>query len=249
MRTAAARTLGVFLALFAAGVLLRGFRDIAKGDDIDAAAVFSISTTLLLAIVIGWLGSMALRNPAVLSPAVVVLFAVLAAATAAYEPHIFAPERPLALSPRLAAALRYLMHAEELQWPHIGIAGADSEGYLAMRELWRSPNADAAFKELVLRGSTAGQLYGLIGVRRTDPLFYNCNSWRCSTRRGHVEVFGGCVINHESIASIVSAPDGVRLPRGMTLEQWFRSKRKLEAPLVVDIEGGGYSSIYFDSIN
>ena len=249
MRTAAARTLGVFLAIFAAAVLLRGFRDIVKRDDIDVAAVFAISTTLLLAIVIGWLGSMALRHPAVLSSAVVVLFAVLAAATAAYEPRIFAPDRPLALSPRQAAALRYLMHAEELQWPHIGFLAVDSKGYLAMRELWRSPHADAAFKELVLRGSTAGQLYGLIGVRRTDPLFYNRNSWRCSTRRGDIGVSGGCVLNHEPIASIVSAPDGVRLPRGMTLDQWFRSKRKPGATLVVDIEGGGYSSVYFDPTN
>jgi len=53
MRIAATRTLGIFLAVFAAGVLIHGFREIVKRDDIDAAAIFAISTSLLLAIVIG----------------------------------------------------------------------------------------------------------------------------------------------------------------------------------------------------
>src|SRR4051794_20909420 len=164
MRTAAARTLGVFLAVFATGVLIHELREIVKRDDIDAYAVFGITASLLMSVVLAWLASIALRNAALLSSAVVVLVAVLAAATAAYEPRLFAPDTSFTLTPRQAGALRYLMHAGALEWPFVGIGGSDSDGYGAMRELSRSLNADAAFKELVLRGSPAGQLYGLIGV-------------------------------------------------------------------------------------
>ena len=144
--------------------------------------------------------------------------------------------------------MRHLMHAHALEWPFVGPGASDSGGYLAMRELSRSLNADAAFKELVLRGSPAGQLYGLIGVRRTDPLFYERNAWRCRTRRAFIGVSSGCSTSGERIANIVSTRDAVRLPKGVTLNQWFRSRRNLEQPVVFDIDGGAYSSLYFDPL-
>src|SRR3954451_7047970 len=86
MRTAAARTLGVFLAVVATGVLIHELREIVKRDDIDAYAAFGITASLLMSVVLGWPASTAVRSAALLSSAVVVLGAVLAAATAAYEP-------------------------------------------------------------------------------------------------------------------------------------------------------------------
>jgi len=222
MRTAATRTLGIFLAVFAAGVLIHGFREIVKEDDIDATAVFAISTSLILAIVIGWLGSIAFRRATALSSAVIVTFVGLAAATAAFEPRLFAPDLAMSLTPRQREAFHYLMTAEYLAGPHVGIGGTHSGGYLAMRVLSRSSDADAAFKSLVLHGTVAGQLYGLIGVRRTDPLFFRANAWRCAKRTGEIDFIQGCVMDHEPIAKIVSDPNAI------------------------DIAGGAYSRMYLD---
>jgi|GEM_PF-1614940 len=246
MRTAATRTLGIFLAVFAAGVLIHGFGGIAKADDVDAAAVFAISTSLLLAIVIGWLGSIAFRRAAALSSAVIVTFVGLAAATAAFEPRLFAPDLAMSLTPRQREAFHYLMTAPYLAGSHVGIGGTHSGGYLAMRVLSRSTDADAAFKSLVLHGTVAGQLYGLIGVRRTDPLFFRANAWRCARRRDDIDFIQGCVMKAEPIATIVSDPRAVQLPRGMSAEEWFRTRWKRDQPLYFDIAGGGYSSMYLD---
>jgi len=246
MRTAATRTLGLFLAVFAAGVLIHGFRVIRSVDDIDAAAVFAISTSLLLAIVIGWLGSIAFRRAAALSSAVIVTFAGLAAATAAFEPRLFAPDLAMSLMPRQREALHYLMTSQYLAGPHIGIGGSRSGGYLAMRVLSRSSDADAAFKSLVLHGTVAGQLYGLIGVRRTDPYFFRANAWRCTSRHDDIDFIQGCVMQAEPIATIVSDPNALQLPRGMSAEEWFRTRWKRGHPVYLDIAGGGYSSMYLD---
>ncbi len=246
MRIAATRTLGIFLAVFAAGVLIHGFRGIAKADDVDAVAVFAISTSLLLAIVIGWLGSIAFRRAAALSSAVIVTFVGLAAATAAFEPRLFAPDLAMSLTPRQREAFHYLMSARYLAGPLIGLGGSRSGGYLAMRILARSSDADAAFKSLVLHGTVAGQLYGLIGVRRTDPLFFRANAWRCAGRGDDIDFIEGCVMGHEPIAKIVSDPQAVQLPRGMSAEEWFRTRYKRDQPFSFDIAGGGYSSIYLD---
>jgi hypothetical protein len=246
MRTAATRTLGIFLAVFAGGVLIHGFRSIRTVDDIDATAVFAISTSLLLAIVIGWLGSIAFRRATALSSAVIVTFAGLAAATAAFEPRLFAPDLAMSLTPRQREAFHYLMTAGYLQGTHIGIGGSRSGGYLAMRVLSRSSDADAAFKSLVLHGTVAGQLYGLAGVRRTDPLFFRANAWRCARRRDTIDFIQGCVMQAEPIATIVSDPRAVQLPRGMSAEEWFRTHWKRGQPLYFDIAGGGYSSMFLD---
>lgn len=246
MRTAATRTLGIFLAVFAAGVLIHGLREVRQSEDIDAALVFAISTSLLLAIVIGWLGSIAFRRAAALSSAVIVTFAGLAAATAAFEPRLFAPDLAMSLTPRQREAFHYLMTAPYLAGPHVGIGGTRSGGYLAMRVLSRSTDADAAFKSLVLHGTVAGQLYGLAGVRRTDPLFFRANAWRCARRRDTIDFIQGCVMQAEPVAKIVSDPTAVQLPRGMSVEDWFRTRWKRDRPLVFDIAGGGYSSMYLD---
>jgi hypothetical protein len=177
---------------------------------------------------------------------VIVTFAGLAAATAAFQPRLFAPDLAISLTPRQSEALHYLMTTEYLEGPYIGIGGTRSGGYLAMRVLSRSTDADAAYKSLVLHGTVAGQLYGLLGVRRTDPLFFRANAWRCAHRTGEIDFIQGCVMRAEPIAKIVVDPEAVQLPRGMSAEEWFRTRYKRGEPLYFDIAGGGYTSMFLD---
>src|SRR5438046_1771652 len=94
-----------------------------------------------------------------------------ARAVTLFEMLVLAMLLALALAPRETAAMHHLMTTRTFEYPRIGEAGIRSEGYLALRVLARSKNADAAFKELVAHAASAGQLYGLMGVSRTDPVF------------------------------------------------------------------------------
>lgn len=151
----------------------------------------------------------------------------------------------VSLTPRQQEALHYLMTAGELESTSIGDAGSRSGGYVAMQILQRSGNADAAFKELIAHGTIAGQLYGLIGVRRTDPAFFRANIGRYAKRTDSVRTVNGCLIGSDKIATIVSAPNAIQLPQGTTLQAWFRDHPGQSS--LMDIEGGSYSSMYLDT--
>ena len=150
----------------------------------------------------------------------------------------------LPFTPRQQEALHYLMTAKSFESRHIGEGGTRSGGYLAMRMIARSAGADAAFKDLVAHGTIAGQLYGLIGVRRTDPAFFRANIERYKRRNDSVSTIEGCIISDNPVANVVYDPRAVRLSPGMTLDEW--SRRRGNPTLFVDIAGGGYSSVYLD---
>ena len=113
-----------------------------------------------------------------------------------------------------------------------------------MRLLSRAPDADLAFKELVMRGTAAGQLYGLTGVRRTDPYFFRTNRWRCARRTDSLPFSDGCVTSDEPIGTIVTDPEGLRLPNGVSLRTWSRNHHDMKS---LDISGGGFSSLFLDA--
>jgi hypothetical protein len=150
----------------------------------------------------------------------------------------------LTLTQRQQEAFDYLMHALRVQEPRVGEGGTRSAGFLAMRVLSKSAIADAAFKELVAHGTPAGQLYGLIGVRRTDPAFFRTSTQRV-VRSGSVDVVAGCLTWSESIARFISDPTAIQLPAGTSLNAWLVAHPKNSQPL--DIAGGGYSSLFLDT--
>jgi hypothetical protein len=151
----------------------------------------------------------------------------------------------LSFTPRQQEALHYLMTATSFESRYITEGGTRSGGYLAMRVIAHSDGADAAFKELVAHGTIAGQLYGLIGVRRTDPAFFRANIERYKNSRERVRTFEGCIIGDERVAKVVHDPKAIRLPPGTTFEAWARKHRGDET-VFLDIAGGSYSCVYLD---
>jgi hypothetical protein len=219
MRSAATRSLGVLLAVLAAGLIARVIAESRHADESTAAPLLIV---LAIAVLIGWLGSVAFRRAPAIARALFVVIACLAAATAAYQPQIFAAGEPVHFTAQETAALDYLRTAGMLEEPHIGYGAVDSRGWIAMRVLARSLNADAAFKDLLARGTLAGQIYGLIGVRRTDPAFYRLAARRYADSDAEVLVLGGCVPRSDRVAKLVHDAG------------------------TIDIDGGGYSSMMLD---
>lgn len=243
MRLAAIRTLGVFLALYAIGAAIQSCLLLARGIDPDSTPAWGAA--MLIAFLLAWIATMILRRPHVfqrLTLVVVIALLILPAASQTWDGNANA----LALSPRERQAFEYLRNAESVEMPRVGFSVVYSGGYLAMRILRRSLAADAAFKELVRTGTIAGQLYGLCGVRETDPLFYRMHAPHYANMTGEVVVFGGCVMAGEPIATFVRHPGAMRLRPRETLQEWWRAHEHNGGELHWDIEGGAYSRMYFD---
>ena len=150
----------------------------------------------------------------------------------------------LTLTPREAIVMRHLMTTRSFEYPHTGEAGIHSKGYLALRVLARSKDADAAFKELVAHAAPAGQLYGLIGVSRTDPAFFRAQLERFRKLHESTGVVNGCEVTNEQVANIVAQPRAVQLPAGTTLNAWLTAHP--DEPSFIDIAGGGLTSLFLD---
>lgn len=133
----------------------------------------------------------------------------------------FAAHAELRLTPREREAFEYLRTAERLETPSFGIAGLPSYGFVALRILSRSRDADAAYKELIHSGTMPGQLYGLIGVYRSDPLFFATAVRPYVDRPGEILVSEGCVIGKQDIAPIVRRRDGQLDIAGGGYTEWF----------------------------
>jgi hypothetical protein len=97
---------------------------------------------------------------------------------------------------------------------------------------------------LVAHAAPAGQLYGLIGVSRTDPAFFRAAIERYRKRTDSTSVFNGCLIMSEQISSIVYYENALQLPPDMTLTRWLTENPR--KPSRIDIAGGGLVSLFLD---
>jgi hypothetical protein len=247
MRLAAGRMLGVVVLLFALAICadLLTLQNYIVEDDAPAT-IAQLLWAIAAIVAIGWIGTAMLRWPAFAARGAlaVVVIAVSLRVGAGATKWDGAPST-LTLDARQRAAFDYLRNAEELEWPIVGFAAVPSRGFIAMRILGRSRDADAAFKWLVESGTIAGKLYGLIGVSRSDPSYLRAALPRFVSDPRTVRVSGGCVTAPEVIASIARRSNAVQLPRGQPLDQWV-ANRDPKVTFEIDIAGGGYGSIYFD---
>lgn len=186
LRLAAVRTLAIWLALYGAILATR-------------ASLLAIP----LCVLVVWLASLLLRRPDLFARAVaasVVVMLVIAATGVHWD----GSQMPR-LRAREVEAFEYLRNAEQVEAPVVGFAAQFSGGYLAMRILHRSPHADAAFKALIRSGTPAGRIYGLMGVRKTDRLYFEVVSRAYG--RGSVETFSGCLMGDQPVAELLAGAD------------------------------------------
>lgn len=153
----------------------------------------------------------------------------------------------LVLSVEELTSYNYLVSAEYFAGPAVGIAAVEPEESKALRLLAARPHGGTAFKYLLLRGTPAGRLYALVGLRHTNPRFFRVVVQPFRGWPGEVRTLFGCVGQSEKIRDVVSTRQNnpVRLKPGETLAEWWR-RRSPGAEVNLDIVGGGYTSMFID---
>lgn len=153
----------------------------------------------------------------------------------------------IALSVSELSSYNHLVSAEYFAGPAAGIAGTEPDESKALRLLAASRNGGAAFKYLLIRGTAAGKLYALVGLRHTNPSFFQIVVQPFRIWPGEVQTIFGCVGQSVEIRELVSTrgENPVRLQPGETLAQWWQ-RRTPGVEVNVDIVGGGYTSMFID---
>lgn len=241
-RIAAVRTFGVLLIVFAVGVALRRalilmtwtFEMSFADEGIAAAATAVIASAAYVA------GRRLLRNPEGAARWLTEIAVLTIGVALAFGVRGLEPSSTAALTSRQREAFEYLRTAERLEMPTVGFLVARSRGYLAMRILRRSVNADAAFKELLQSGTPAGQLYGLCGLYHSDPIRFSSALPRYRADTGTVEMFWGCIIDTHKVSEIACSENGLRVPRGGAVEKIWEAQRDRDP----DICGGALPAIF-----
>lgn len=125
------------------------------------------------------------------------------------SPHL-APEPTQAsadLSDPTALAGAILEHAPGFSSVAVGEAAITPSEVLAWRVILQSPAADATFKRVLARGSLAGRLYALTGLRLTDHAYYQQAVKRMLLSGGSVRTTRGCIVSMEHVADLVREID------------------------------------------
>lgn len=160
---------------------------------------------------------------------------------------LMGPPPSVALSASELSSYDHLLSAESFAGPAVGIAGTEPDESKAVRLLAASRNGGTAFKYLLIRGTTAGKLYALAGLRHTNPSFFQIVVQPFRIWPGEVQTISGCVGRSVEIRGLVSTrgENPVRLEPGETLAQWWK-RRKPGVEVDIDIVGGGYTSMFID---
>lgn len=128
----------------------------------------------------------------------------------------------------------------------IGYAAVEPPEARAFMSLASHPGGSTALKYLLLRGSPAGKIYALVGLRRTNPWFFSIAVQPFRVWPGEVTTFFGCIISEEPFRTVVATdqPNAVRLAQGQTLKDWWQHRRGTRPDL--DIIDGGYTAMFFE---
>jgi hypothetical protein len=129
----------------------------------------------------------------------------------------------------------------------VGAGGAVPKVVSAFRTLLWQPQADSAFKSLLVEAKPAGQLYALCGLWFTDPAAFKIAAGKLSKSREEVETLFGCIGMRRPVAEIVESkdPGAVRLKDNtQTVKQWAASHKGVS--MQPDIIGGYWPGMFKD---
>jgi len=145
-------------------------------------------------------------------------------------------------------AFRVLLTANRFEDTYIGYGGELSKYVAAYRVLLAEQMRTEAFRELLQRASTAGQLYALAGLYDADNVYFQSVAAKYKDSASEVDTMSGCIIAKRTVGEIVflDQPYTVRLET--PLQPFHEWKRKAKIPpdrgFMIDILGGGYSLMF-----
>jgi hypothetical protein len=129
------------------------------------------------------------------------------------------------LSKEGQAAYARLLEATVFEQGFVGFAGLPSQNITAFNVLLKEKEADAAFKSLLDKARTAGQLYALSGLFYTDHKTFIVEIEKFKSSSETVNSISGCIMAEEKVAEIVASKDEkvAIIKPGETIED-FRAK-------------------------
>jgi hypothetical protein len=151
------------------------------------------------------------------------------------------------MSLRQQQAFRVLLETPTFAGPVVGFSAVPSTEYVAFRILSRSPYAASIFLELALRARAPGRLYALVALRRIDRAAYRSFVNLYAQSDEEVRTFSGCVAQREKVGDIVRARRAFEIRDGESSDSAFERRRN-SGPLEFDIDHGGYSAMFYDSM-
>jgi hypothetical protein len=160
---------------------------------------------------------------------------------------VIGPPPVAVLNSQELAQYRTLANAPYFASPAVGFLAAEPDEAKAFVGIAKARWGGTVFKYVLLRGTIAGKVYALAGLRRTNPRFFWVAVQPFRMWSGEVTTFFGCVMSHETVSSVISSEKElpVRLRPGQTLENWWRSHdRRKEVGL--DVVGGGYTAMFLE---
>lgn len=128
----------------------------------------------------------------------------------------------LVLPPTERAHYETLCNTESFSGRAIGIAAVEPPESRAFMALAAHPRGGSAFKYLLLRGTMAGRIYALVGLRRTNPAFFSVAVQPFRLWPGNVATTFGCVVSSSPVKTVVDSDE----------------------PL--DVIDGGYTTLFFE---
>jgi len=143
-------------------------------------------------------------------------------------------------------AFRRLMVAERFTDDAIYDGGVTPNEVIAMRRLFREPEAREAFEELERRATLPGRLFGLCGLYYTNSSIFLERVEKYRNDEQLIFFQTGCEgIHDQPVARLVDRGEGkaVRLAAGQTNREWLTDR---EGSHGYDIVGGGWPNLFRD---
>ena len=98
----------------------------------------------------------------------------------------------------------------------IGVAGTTSQGEAALRTLLAEPDATTKLEGLLIKATSAGQLYALLGLRVHDRAAYERAVKNFHAPDGDVETIGGCIISRLPFKQVFDRVKGGQYDEALT---------------------------------
>lgn len=84
----------------------------------------------------------------------------------------------------------------------VGIAARLTEAEVALEDLLKKPSAADECRKLVREGSLAGQLYGLLGLKRSDPAGFRKLVQPYKDSKEKVQTASGCIMGSIQVSAV-----------------------------------------------
>jgi hypothetical protein len=107
-----------------------------------------------------------------------------------------------ALAGEKSGTFETVQRAESFTVGGVGVAGTRTKQELAFRDLMKQSQPESSLRKLLVDGSPAGKMYGLLGLKLADKNAFEQalpHFTECETK---IETIGGCIVMHTTVGYV-----------------------------------------------